>query len=309
VWGRVQTARRRLQREGGLTAAAVPLTLPPMYVPKRVQPPDAAAVVMRGVRCRYEPGGAEVLRGLDAFVPAGRHVAVVGASGAGKSTLAAVLGGLCPYTGELTVGGVPVCALAGQGMHAWVAVCEQDPYVFDAALAANVRLGRADASDEEVRAALAAVGLLAWAEALPRGLSTRAGAAGAALSGGQRQRLALARLLVSHAPVWVVDEPAAALDPLSERQLLQAVRLHARGRTLFWLTHRLAGLPAFDEVWVLAEGRLVERGTHAQLLAFGGTYAQMWQMERDRWPLAWLDSPLAHASVPEAARGMCRSEE
>ncbi|MCL6636956.1 MAG: thiol reductant ABC exporter subunit CydC [Alicyclobacillus sp.] len=287
VWGRVQTARRRLQR-----VAALPVPGgAPVYAPQGLQSPGSAVVVMRGLRCRYGPEAAEVLRGLDAVVPAGQHVAVVGASGAGKSTLAAVLGGICPYTGELTIGGVPVRELAGRGLHAWVAVCEQDPYVFDASLAANVRLGRADASDEDVRAALSAVGLLAWAEALPDGLATRAGEAGAALSGGQRQRLALARLLVSAAPVWVADEPAAALDPLSERQLLQTLRLHGRGRTLFWMTHRLAGLAAFDEIWVLAEGRLAERGTHAQLLAQGGIYAQMWQVERDRWPVAWLTPP------------------
>jgi len=273
---RVGPRRARLR---ALEDVPVPVPEPVDPVPP---PPGPHVVRLRHVRARYRPDGPLALDDVDLDLLPGRRVAVVGPSGAGKSTLAAVLVRfLKAESGQATLDGVPLDRLASDHTRRVVGLCGQEVHLFDGTLADNLALARPDATTDEMRAALAAARLLAWADGLPDGLRTPVGERGHRLSGGQRQRLALARALLAGFPVLVLDEPAehlpvGAADALT-RDLLEATS----GRTTLLVTHRLAGLEAVDEIVVLQAGRVVERGTHAELMDSGRLYARMWRRERD----------------------------
>jgi ABC-type multidrug transport system fused ATPase/permease subunit len=239
-------------------------------------------VRLRGVCARYRPDGPLALDGVDLDLLPGRRVAVVGPSGAGKSTLAAVLVRFLETEGgEATLDGVPLGHLASEQARRVVGLCGQESHLFDGTLADNLAVARPDATPDQLREALRAAHLLTWADGLPQGLRTPVGERAHRLSGGQRQRLALARALLAGFPVLVLDEPTEhlpvhAADALT-RDLLEATS----GRTTLLVTHRLAGLEAVDEIVVLDAGRVVERGTHAELMNGGDVYPRMWRRERD----------------------------
>jgi ATP-binding cassette subfamily C protein CydC len=252
------------------------------------------AVDLRGVWASYPGAGRAVLRGVDLSLQAGRRVAVVGPSGAGKSTLADVLVRFLPVdAGEATLDGVPLERYESEDVRRVVGLVEQRPYLFDTTLAENLRIGRRSASDSQLESVLAQVGLAPWLAGLPEGLSTAVGAMGTRLSGGQRQRVAVARALLADFPILVLDEPAEHLDPAAAdaltADLLAVTELHA---TLL-ITHRLSGLERVDEIVVLEGGVVVERGTHAALLADGGRYAALWWEERmDDRPAGYGPAPV-----------------
>ncbi|HLL92469.1 MAG TPA: thiol reductant ABC exporter subunit CydC [Solirubrobacteraceae bacterium] len=249
---------------------ARPLALPP--------PPHALRV--QGLRCSYQGASRPALAGVDLDLSPGRRVAVVGHSGAGKSTLAGVLLRFLPYqAGSVTLDGVEIADLDGDECRRVVGLLSQDAHVFDSTLEENLRLAKREASADELREALAAVRLLDWAERLPGGLSTDLGERGARMSGGQRQRLAIARALLADFPVLVLDEPGEHLDTPTADAILADLLAVTRDRATLLITHRLAGLEDLDEVLVLDRGRVVERGTHAELLALGGHYAALWRRE------------------------------
>lgn len=248
----------------------------------RELPAGAALAVLERASVRYDPDGPPALDGLDLVLRPGRRVAVVGPSGAGKSTLAAALVRFRPLeSGRYTVGGVDAGDLRQDDVRRVVGLAGQDAHLFDTTVAENVRLARPDASDEDVAAALAAAHVWDWVAALPDGFNTRVGERGARVSGGQRQRIALARVLLADHPVVVLDEPMANLDGATADALLADVLAATAGRALLLVTHRLAGLAAFDEVVVLDRGRVVERGTHDRLIAAGGLYRRLWDLEED----------------------------
>jgi ATP-binding cassette subfamily C protein CydC len=253
--------------------------------PARVKAPHCALPAdpllrVRALRFAYAPGQAPALDGLTFDLPAGRRVALVGPSGAGKTTLLNVLCGFWPYTqGELWLEGVECRARDPEAMRRRLAVVPQSPYFFNATLRDNLRLARPAASDADLAQALAQAQLQDFIAALPAGLDTPLGEHGLRLSGGERQRLALARVLLQEAPLLVLDEPTANLDPITERAVLAALLSATAGRTALIITHRLVGLDALDEILVLDRGRLVERGTHAALLAAGGLYARLWALQ------------------------------
>jgi thiol reductant ABC exporter CydC subunit len=236
---------------------------------------------VRGLRFRYPGAGRPALDGVDLDLGPGRRVAVVGPSGAGKSTLAGVLLRFLDYQrGSVALDGVELADLNGDQCRRAIGLVAQDAHIFDSTLEENLRLAKREASAGQLRAALAGVRLLDWAERLPLGLGTEVGAHGSRLSGGQRQRVAIARALLADFPLLVLDEPGEHLDTRTADAILADLLAAMRERATLLITHRLAGLDELDEILVLERGRVVERGSHAQLLALGGRYEAMW--ERDR---------------------------
>jgi len=213
----------------------------------------------------------------------------VGPSGAGKSTLAAVLLGFLPIeAGSVRLNGAPLDRLAGDDLRTVVGMVGQDAFLFDTTIAENLRVGRREATDHELRQLLARVGLVGWIDDLPRGLATEVGRHGTRLSGGQRQRVAVARALLADFPVLVLDEPAEHLDPMAADALTADVLTVTEGRSLLLITHRLAGLESVDEILVMEAGRVVERGTHDQLLAESRRYSSLWweEMRTERFAIS-----------------------
>lgn len=227
----------------------------------------------QNLSCSYPGASRPALERIDLDLSPGRRVALVGPSGAGKSTLAAVLLRFLPYQGSVTLDGVDIDALDGDDVRRVVGLVSQDVYVFDSTLEENLRLAKRDASEHELRGALAQARLLDWVDSLPQGLATELGERGARMSGGQRQRLALARALLADFPILILDEPGEHLDTATADALVADLLDATRARTTLLITHRLLGLEQVDEILAIDQGKIVERGTHAQLAARGGRYS------------------------------------
>lgn len=217
-----------------------------------------------------------VLRGLTFSAEAGRTTALVGPSGAGKTTVFALLTRLGdPQAGAVTIGGVPVSEIDLDALRDNVAVVSQESALFDETIATNIRMGKLDATDEEVRAAASGASVLDFADSFPMGLDTPVGPRGSALSGGQRQRVTIARAMLKSAPILLLDEPTSALDARSEKLVQQALDRLAEGRTTLVIAHRLSTIREADKIVVMEAGQAVEEGRHEDLLARGGAYARL----------------------------------
>lgn len=240
----------------------------------------AGAIEVRNLTFAYE-GRDPALRGVTLRVPAGALVAVVGPTGAGKSTLAALLVRLFePPPGSLFLDGVDVRAMPLPLLRRLVAVVPQEPFLFSRSLRENLRLAADGAGDDGLAAAVAAAGLDREVASLPGGLDTVLGERGVTLSGGQRARATLARALVADPRVLVLDDPFAAVDPDTEREVLARLRAARAGRTTVVITHRLRTAAEADGVVVLETGRVVERGCHPELVRAGGRYARLWRLQQ-----------------------------
>ena len=271
-------ARSCAGRIGAVLDAPVPVSDPAAPLPV---PAGPVTVALRAARVRCQPGGPLALDGLDLDLPPGRRIALVGRTGAGKSTAAAVLLRFRELDGgTATINGASLACYASDQLRAVIGGCPQDPHIFDATIADNLRLARPDATGQEMDEAAARARLLSWIQSLPRGWETRAGTRGAAMSGGQRQRLALARALLANPAVLVLDEPTAHLDRQDRRALTRDLLAATEGHATLLITHDLDGLDQVDEIVVLDRGKVAERGTHEQLLAAGGRYRQMWDLIR-----------------------------
>jgi subfamily B ATP-binding cassette protein MsbA len=242
-------------------------------------------IELRGVTVRYrdDPDAALALDQVSLHVRAGESVALVGPSGAGKSTLVHLLARFIePTRGEIRLDGVPIRDWDVSALRRQFALVSQDVVLFNDTVAANVALGVGDGDSAErakVIEALRAANLLEFAESLPQGIDTPIGHNGNQLSGGQRQRLAIARAIYKDAPVLILDEATSALDSESERAVQAALECLMVGRTSLVIAHRLSTIENADRVVALDAGRLVEQGSHAELLAAGGLYARLHAMQ------------------------------
>ncbi|MBX9421251.1 ABC transporter ATP-binding protein/permease [Streptomyces lateritius] len=245
--------------------------------------------------------GAPVLHEVDLRVRSGERVALVGASGAGKTTLAKLVAGVhAPTGGSVRLGGVDAGELGPAGVRRAVALISQEVHVFAGTLADDLRLARPDADDEALHAALDRVGALEWARALPEGLDTVVGEGGHRLTVTQAQHLALARLVLADPPIAILDEATADAGSAGARILEEAAARALEGRTGLLVAHRLPQAAAADRVVVLDQGRVVETGTHEELVAAGGRYADLWAAWSDsrREPGEKVPRPAADADVP-----------
>ncbi|WP_327137209.1 thiol reductant ABC exporter subunit CydD [Streptomyces sp. NBC_01340] len=272
-----QRVRRSAERVYEVLDAPDPVREP--EVPQSA-PASPFPLRVRGLRARHAGQDRDALAGLDLTLEQGRRIAVVGPSGSGKTTLAQVLlRFLDAEAGTYTLGGTDAYGLDGDDVRRLVGLCAQDAHLFDSTVRENLLLARREATEAELRDALARARLLEWADGLPDGLDTLIGEHGARLSGGQRQRLALARALLADFPVLVLDEPAEHLDLPTADALTADLLAATEGRTTLLITHRLAGLAAVDEVIVLAAGRVAQRGAYAELSVVEGPLREMLERE------------------------------
>jgi ATP-binding cassette subfamily B protein len=245
--------------------------------PGRELPHGALSVSAQEVEFAYREGGL-VLRGITLDVAAGTHVAIVGETGCGKTTFVKLVSRLAdPRAGRIEVGGLDLRDVAAASRHRSVRMVPQDGFLFDASIRENVRAGRDGPTDREIETAFEELGLGGWVAGLPRGLDTQAGERGDALSVGERQLVALARAHIADPGLLILDEATSAVDPATERRISEALRRVSVGRTTITVAHRLSTAEGADRVFVFDGGRLVETGTHVELVAAGGTYARLYE--------------------------------
>lgn len=281
---------RRLSRmQLQLTAAAVGAKMMYDLLDTPVSEQDAPGAVelkvrggevrFDGVAFAYKPG-TPVLTELSFVAPAGRTTALVGASGGGKTTIFNLLQGFwVPEQGTISIDDQPIAGLSLASLRRQIALVSQDVFLFDGTIRANIKAGRQDASDEAVVEAARAAHADAFIRALPNGYDTQVGELGAQVSGGQRQRITLARAFLKDAPVVLLDEPTSALDAETELVIQHALADLTNGRTTLVIAHRLATVLRADLIHVVEGGRVIESGTHAELLRAGGAYARLYQLQ------------------------------
>jgi ATP-binding cassette, subfamily B, bacterial MsbA len=238
-------------------------------------------VVFEDVCFRYATGAGDALRGVSFEIPAGRTVALVGPSGSGKTTVASLLPRFyTPTAGRILIDGIDIRDFTLASLRANIGLVSQDVVLFNDTVRANIAYGVVPPpGDEAVREAARAAHAQEFIERMSDDLGTPIGEDGVLLSGGQRQRIAIARALLKDAPILVLDEATSALDTESERQIQAALEALQRNRTTLVIAHRLSTIQRADEILVMQEGRIVERGTHAQLLAQGGAYADLYHKQ------------------------------
>jgi ATP-binding cassette subfamily B protein len=223
-----------------------------------------------------------ILKGLSFEVPAGKTVAIVGPSGAGKSTISRLLFRFYDVTGgRIEIDGKDIRDVTQASLRAAIGMVPQDTVLFNDTIRYNIRYGRWDASDAEVEEAARLAQIDAFIRLAPKGYETEVGERGLKLSGGEKQRVAIARTILKGPPILVLDEATSALDSHTEREIQDALERVSKNRTTLVIAHRLSTIVHADEIIVLDQGVITERGTHHHLLAKGGLYASMWNRQRE----------------------------
>ncbi|WP_317993033.1 ABCB family ABC transporter ATP-binding protein/permease [Bartonella gliris] len=247
---------------------------------------DAKALVIEGgtirfnqVKFSYDPNR-QILKGIDFEVPGGKTVAIVGPSGAGKSTISRLLFRFYDVdAGSITIDGQDIRDVTQKSLREAIGMVPQDTVLFNDTIAYNICYGRPSATDEEMRKAAEMAQISKFIEMLPKGFQSMVGERGLKLSGGEKQRVAIARTLLKAPPLLILDEATAALDTATEQEIQQALDIVSRGRTTLIIAHRLSTVINADEILVLKNGRIIENGTHAELLRKKGLYASMWNKQ------------------------------
>jgi ATP-binding cassette subfamily B protein len=256
--------------------------------PEILDAPDAPPLAVTGpvvrfenVTFHYDPDR-PILKGVDFEVPAGRTIAVVGPSGAGKSTISRLLYRFYDIQeGSVTVDGQDIRDVTQKSLRSVIGMVPQDTVLFNDTLAYNIRYGRPSATDEELRAAADAAQISAFIGKLPEGYATMVGERGLKLSGGEKQRVAIARTILKAPPILILDEATSALDTHTEQEIQSALDIVSKNRTTLVIAHRLSTVIGADEIIVLKEGQIDERGTHSSLMTQNGLYASMWSRQRE----------------------------
>ncbi|MDO9412365.1 MAG: ABC transporter ATP-binding protein/permease [Pseudolabrys sp.] len=250
--------------------------------------PDAPALVVAGGALRFEnvqfayESGRKILKGISFEVPAGKTVAVVGPSGAGKSTLSRLLFRFYDLMGgRITIDGQDIAKVTQKSLRQVIGMVPQDTVLFNDTIRYNIRYGRWEASDAEVEEAARLAQIDGFIRLAPKGYDAEVGERGLKLSGGEKQRVAIARTILKAPPILVLDEATSALDSHTEREIQDALERISKGRTTLVIAHRLSTIVGADEIIVLAQGEIVERGHHHALLAKNGLYASMWNRQRE----------------------------
>lgn len=250
------------------------LEMPALPEPAQPAALQGTGVELKNVHFSYSADGPEVLHGIDLTLPQGSFTALVGPSSGGKSTVAKLIARFWDVTqGSITIGGVDVRQMPLAQLSGLVSFVTQDNYLFRCSLLENIRLGNPAATDEQVKAVARAAQCEELIAKLPQGYDTPAGEAGKRLSGGEKQRIAIARMLLKNAPIVILDEATANVDPENEDRLQKAIEALTRDKTIIMIAHRLKTVRHADQILVVDHGRIVQQGTHEQLIGQPGIYA------------------------------------
>ncbi len=264
------------------------LNLDPLKETDHPQHPENGSVELQNVSFSYD-GEKDVLKGVSLSIPAGRTVALVGPSGGGKTTLANLISRFFdPQSGVVKIGGVDVRSIPKKELMDTVAFVFQNSRLIKASILENVRMGKPDATREEILAALQNAQCDDIIEKLPNGVDTVIGTKGVYLSGGEQQRIAIARVMLKNAPVLILDEATAFADPDNETRMQAALSNLSRGKTVIMIAHRLSTVVGVDKIYVVKDGQIAESGSSRELLAQGGLFSRMWQNYQTsvRWKVA-----------------------
>jgi len=240
-----------------------------------------------------------ILKGVTFEAPAGKTLAIVGQSGAGKSTISRLIFRFYePSSGRITIDGQDIALVTQASLRGAIGIVPQDTVLFNDTIAYNIRYGRVEASDAEMKEAARLAQIDRFIELAPGGYEAQVGERGLKLSGGEKQRVAIARTLLKGPPVLILDEATSALDSLTEREIQDALDRIAKGRTTLIIAHRLSTVVNADEIIVLDKGMIAERGSHAELMARSGLYAAMWSRQHD---VRRAEETLRRAAIEEGA--------